>query len=127
MSTINFFCHCCGNKPEYSLDYAERLLETISWFYMVDPEHVRLKHKRGKYIARARKMVLYFLRHTTGESYKVIGEIFKLSAAAAASLTLRLESYLSRDAYQEDIEALQKLIISTLSTRNPPAHGTQQV
>lgn len=126
MPAINFFCPCCGLKPVYSIELSEAVLDIVINYFKISRELVFknwLHYDNGE--ARARAFTLYFIRRITGENYKMIGELFKLSGPRAGNIVKRLEDSLEiRETYQNqerDIESLvrdSKIILNLLTKSN---------
>jgi hypothetical protein len=94
---VAIICPSCGARPEYSKDLAIRILEICETYFAGDFQPNR---KGRKPLGLARQFTLHFVRAMTGEQFKRVGEIFHITATAAADNVGRLELNLDRKIFQ---------------------------
>lgn len=90
-----FICPCCGVRPVYSIELAQEILKIVSEYYGTDPESVIKNRSPHGIEGRVRSITVYFLRRTTGEWLKRIGEIFSQNPTHTGGQIRRIEEQIS--------------------------------
>lgn len=120
MPAINFFCPCCGCKPVYSPELSREILAIVTEYYHLPAEALYknwMNYDKGE--GRARGFVLYFIRHITGENFKLIGEVFNLSDTRAGNMAQRIEKAIEeKQSYRIQAEAIELRILRSAKICN---------
>ncbi len=118
MPAIKIFCPCCGSETTYSPELFKAIEDIVNEYFSKNEiqEDRRFKAPFTRE-AKIKAFTLHFTRRITGETWKVIGQGYKMGGERAGSIDARLEKYISETEVYRKIE-LDLMYIFVVSRQN---------
>lgn len=114
-----FICPCCGFEPEYSDEFARKVVKIMADYFRVKSSDVFAKNKNGNVAQnRARSWAIFFIRRFTGAGFKTISVFFgyPIYSTKPATIYKRVEDRIAEGGLSKrhEMNKLKRMLVSRL-------------